>query len=148
MTDIEPVRTEFTFEANISCDPPRVVGPGKYGQHQVIPINGGSFAGPRIRGEVLPGGADSQLIRADGVLELEARYTIRAEDGALITVRNRGLANMAESDANGVYVRTIPEFEAAVGGSHEWLNKWLFVGTLRVVSFNPILVQVRVFRVL
>lgn len=148
MTDIDPVRTEFIFEANLNCDSPRVVGPGKYGQHQVIPINGGTFAGPRIRGEVLPGGAESQLIRADGVLELDAQYTIRAEDGAQVTMRNRGLANMAESDCNGVYVRTIPEFEAPAGGPHEWLNKWLFVGTLRVVSVSPILVQVRVFRVL
>jgi hypothetical protein len=148
MSDIEPVRTEFTFEANVRCDPPHAIGAGKYGQRQLIPIAGGSFAGPRIRGEVLAGGADWQLIRSDGILELEARYTLRAEDGGLISVRNRGLVNMTPSGAAGPYVRTVPEFEAAADGPHEWLNKWLFVGTLKVLTFSPIAVQVRVFRVL
>jgi hypothetical protein len=40
---------------------------------------------------VVPGGADWQIIRSDGVAELEARYTLRTEDGALIYVRNHAL---------------------------------------------------------
>lgn len=152
--EIEPVRTEFVFEAKVDCDAPRVIGPSKHGRHQLIPIVGGSFAGPRIRGDVLAGGADWQHVRADGVVEIEARYTIRAEDGALISVCNRGIANMnptpfgSPGETPGPYARTQPEFEAPVDGPHDWLNKWLFVGTLQVLSFAPLTVQVRVFRVL
>jgi hypothetical protein len=47
----------------------------KYGERRVIPITGGSFEGPNIKGAVLPGVADWQLVRPDGDLELYARYT-------------------------------------------------------------------------
>ena len=56
-----------------------------------MPITGGEFSGPDIRGKVLPGGADWQLIRDDGVSELEARYTLSTDDGATIHVRNLAL---------------------------------------------------------
>ena len=58
---------------------------------RIIPIAGGDFYGPQIRATVLPGGADWQVLRHDGVAELEARYTLRCDDGALIYVRNHGL---------------------------------------------------------
>ena len=56
-----------------------------------MPITGGEFAGPQLRGKVLPGRADWQILRGDGVAELEARYTLRTDDGALIYVRNHAL---------------------------------------------------------
>ena len=56
-----------------------------------MPITGGDFSGPQLRGKVLPGGADWQILRGDGVAELEARYTLRTDDGALIYVRNHAL---------------------------------------------------------
>jgi hypothetical protein len=150
---IEPIRTEFAFEARVQCDGPRVIGPSKHGQHQLVPIVGGTFAGPRIRGEVLPGGADWQVFRADGILEIEARYTLRADDGALISVHNRGIAclkpePLSPADSQGPYARTVPQFEAAKEGPHGWLNRWAFVGTLDVLTFQPLLVQVRFFRLL
>lgn len=40
---------------------------------------------------MLPGGADWQLLRHDGVTELEARYILRTDDGALIYVSNHAL---------------------------------------------------------
>jgi hypothetical protein len=150
---IEALRTEFVLEARVQCDAARVIGNGKHGRRVVIPIVGGTFEGPRIRGEVLPGGADWQVFRADGIMELEALYTLRADDGALVSVRNRGLTclrpeALSAADLPGPYVRTVPEFEAATDGPHAWLNRWLFVGTLQVLSFDPLLVQVRFFRVL
>src|SRR5579862_7027103 len=58
---------------------------------RVIPIAGGEVLGPRIRGKVLPGGADYQVLRADGVSDLHARYVIEIEDRQLIYVENSGV---------------------------------------------------------
>jgi hypothetical protein len=55
---------------------------------RVIPIAGGEVLGPRIRGKVLPGGADYQVMRADGVTDLHARYVIEVDGGELIYVEN------------------------------------------------------------
>jgi hypothetical protein len=68
-----------------------VVGDISYGERRIIPITGGSFVGPRLSGRVLPGGADWQVIRRDGITELEARYTLETDDGALIYVLNKGI---------------------------------------------------------
>ena len=56
----------------------------------MVPITGGTFEGPRLKGKVLPG-ADWQIVRPDGVLELEARYALETDDGALISMVNRCL---------------------------------------------------------
>ena len=80
---------EACWEALVEIAPTRLLGEGPLGERRIVPITGGHFAGPRIRGRVLPGGADRQLIRRDGVKRLEALYEIEAEDGAVITVLNR-----------------------------------------------------------
>lgn len=84
-----PPRAEFVWEALVEIAPTRMLGEGPMGERRLVPITGGRFAGPRIRGVVLPGGADRQLIRRDGVKRLEALYEVQAEDGAVITVLNR-----------------------------------------------------------
>jgi hypothetical protein len=130
---------EFAFEVRASLDPPLVVGPSAHGLRRIIPIIGGTVAGPKLSGSVLPGGADWQFVRPDGVLELEAKYTIQADDGALIMVNNWGLrhgpAEVMERLARGepvdpasYYFRTAAKFEAPLGGAHEWLNKQIFLG--------------------
>ena len=89
---IEPLKTEFVFEAQVAIAPAVEVGPSARGHRRYIPITGGSFAGPRIKGIVLSGGADWQLERPDGVLELDALYSIKAEDGAVIIVSHPQVA--------------------------------------------------------
>jgi len=113
----------FAFEVRALITAAVVVGQSAYGLRRLIPITGGSFSGPRLKGVVVPGGGDYQLVRPDGVTTVEARYTLKTDDGALIYVNNRGLI------ASGAAVRTAPEFEAPAG-PHDWLNKSLFVGTL------------------
>ncbi len=147
MNAIAPLQTEFVFEARVTCDPLVAIGDSKRGKRQLIPITGGEFSGPNIKGRVLPGGADWQLQRSDGVLEIEARYTIQTEDGINISVCNRGIAAYPPL-AEKVYVRTAPEFEAPTNSSYDWLNKNIFIGTVDVISRQPLVVQVRVFRVL
>jgi hypothetical protein len=92
MTDSVSVpQLDFIFAARVTVDGPLDVGDVAKGGRRIVPITGGDFSGPRMRGEVLPGGADWQVLRGDGVAELEARYTLRTDDDALIYVRNHGL---------------------------------------------------------
>lgn len=82
---------EFICEARVTVDPPQDLGDVGKGGRRVVPITGGAFVGPHLRASVLAGGADWQVLRSDGVAELEARYTLHTDDGALIYVRNLGL---------------------------------------------------------
>src|SRR5215471_7142451 len=68
------------------------VGAVPHGIRRIGPITSGAFEGPRLRGTVVPGvSADWLLLRADGVLELDLRVTLRTDDGALISMRSFGL---------------------------------------------------------
>jgi hypothetical protein len=104
---------------------------------RMIPIVGGEALGPRILGKVLPGGADFQIMRADGVTDLHARYVIEIEGGQLIYVENSGvrygLPELMEKLRRGeavdpalIYFRTTPRFETAAPG-YEWLMRNLFI---------------------
>ncbi|MCK8784274.1 DUF3237 domain-containing protein [Roseomonas sp. NAR14] len=129
-------RPVATLEVAVGA--PVIVGPGPSGERRVIPILGGTVSGPRLRGEILAGGADFQLIRPDGVAEIEARYTLRLADGTLVYVVNRGLRHAAPEDMarllrgervppERVYFRTAPVFETAAP-AHAWLGRSLFLG--------------------
>ena len=132
------VAAPFAFEVVARVDTPLVIGPSSHGLRRVIPILGGTVTGPRLNGTILPGGADWQFVRPDGVLQLEARYTVQAADGTLISVTNRGLrhgppdiiARITRGEpvpAGSYYFRTVAEFEAPIGPL-DWLNKALFLG--------------------
>jgi hypothetical protein len=109
-----------------------------------IPITGGRFSGNGVKGEVMPGGADWQLVRPDGVTEVNALYSIRTEDGAVIVVDNRGIIVPAAAGIG--YARTNPRFHAPEG-KYDWLNKTMFVGTI-TPSPQSGAVIIRAFKVL
>lgn len=122
----------FLYTSIIEVETPLPLGRTPYGERRIIPIIGGAFSGPRLSGEVLPGGADWQIIRWDGIVEVEARYTLKTLDGALIYVKNWGLrhgpeevmkrlAQGLEVDPNQYYFRTTPRFETSAL-SYSWLN--------------------------
>lgn len=116
---------EYVCELRVTCDPAMVVGHTSHGDRVVIPITGGTFEGPLMRGTVLSGGADYQLVdRERNRTELEAIYCIRTDDGVLIHVRNKGLLCMGEE---GSYFRTEPHFEAPDDSKYNWLNRAIFV---------------------
>jgi Protein of unknown function (DUF3237) len=92
MSDAEFAPTlEFVFAAQVTVDRALDLGDVGKGGRRIVPITGGEFSGPRLRGNVIPGGADWQIVRHDGVAELEARYTLQTDDGTLIYVRNHAL---------------------------------------------------------
>ena len=73
---------EFVMELRVKIDQPFSVGKTPKGQRTVIPITGGTFEGPKLKGEILSGGADYQLSdEATHRTEVEAIYCIRTDDG-------------------------------------------------------------------
>jgi hypothetical protein len=127
------------FRAEITLAPPQELGVTPRGRRRIVPISGGRFQGERLSGRVLPGGADWQLVRPDGVACLDARYTLETEDGALVYVRNEGLrhgpADVIEELARGAtvdpasyYMRTVPHFETG-DARYAWLNRIVCVAT-------------------
>ena len=140
---IAPPRTEFVYEAVCTLLPAMKLGDGPLGERRMVPITGGQFAGPRLRGTVLPGGADRQLVRRDGARMLNALYELQTDDGAVITVNNRVLVK--DLAGGGRYAFSTIDITAP-DGPHGWLNDGVYVGTLD--SLQPrAAVLIRVFRV-
>lgn len=135
-----PLQTEFVYEAIVTIDAAVNVGSTPHGGRRYIPITGGTFAGPRIRGVILPGGADWQTDRSDGVTEADALYSIRCDDGTVIIVRNQGVIG------GGGYMRTALRFDAPAG-PHAWLNQFQFLSSI-AGGPRPGTAIIRVFRVL
>jgi hypothetical protein len=121
-------RLEFAFEETVTLGKVVEVGRTVRGERRIIPITGGHFEGPRIKGEVMPGGWDWQLTRSDGCTDVKADYFLRTDDGAVINVVNTGEICPGEKGAPAP-VRTFPTFEPPLG-KYQWLGQQAFVGTL------------------
>jgi Protein of unknown function (DUF3237) len=133
------VMTNFAFEARVQVAAPQVIGQSSYGLRRVVPITGGTFEGPRLRGKVLAGGADWQFVRPDGVLSVEAQYTLETDDHVLIMVTNKGMRHGPKEVIDRLtrgepvpptdyYFRTAAQFEVASDSNYAWLNRAVFVG--------------------
>lgn len=129
---------EFVMEARVSVGAAQEIGCTAAGERRIVPITGGTFEGPGLRGRVLPGGADWQIIRADATAELDARYTLEMESGGLIYVRNRairhGSPEVLRRLREGIpvfkseyYFRSTPVFETAIP-ELRWMTRTVFIG--------------------
>ena len=107
-------------------------GTTPYGGRRIIEILGGRVEG-KVSGKILPGGADWQIIRSDGVADIQARYVIEADSGARVLVTSNGLrhgppeilaaiARGEKVDPSLYYFRTVMRFEASEAGL-DWLNR-------------------------
>jgi hypothetical protein len=134
---------------------PTVVGDLPTGTRRIVDILGGSFEGPTLKGTILPGGADWQIIRADGFTEIDARYTLQTDTGQLIYVSNVGMRHAPPDvmrqlnagqrvDPSLVYFRASPRFETAAP-ELQWLMRSIFIAT---GERYPTGVLIRVWRVL
>jgi hypothetical protein len=138
-TAAPPVPTlTFAFEMRATVGSPQEIGQVRGGRRRIVPITGGTFAGPNFRGKVVPGGADWQTIQESGFSELDTRYTIQSDSGALVYVQNAGMRHAAADvmqkllagqtvDPSLVYFRTVPRFETAAP-ELQWLTRAIFVG--------------------
>lgn len=129
----------FVCELKIALKQPLIIGDTPHGLRRIIPIMGGTVEGPSMRGEVLDGGADWQVVRKDGVAELEAHYQIKTDDGVIIYLKNTGLRVASPEVAARIgkgeqvspseyYMRTTLKFDAPMG-KYAWLNNAIFVCT-------------------
>ncbi len=127
MIEVKPL---FQLRANV--DPPQVIE-GPLGRRLFIPITGGTVSGERITGVVQAGGSDFQLIRRDGVADLDVRVTLLTDDDVTIQLKGRGIRHTtpevfarimsgAEVDPTEYYFREALFFEAPVG-RYDWLNR-------------------------
>jgi len=123
---------------NIAAAPPQTLGTVPHGIRSIVPVTGGDFEGPRLRGKVLPGGGDWLLLRPDGVLELDLRITLETDDHALIYMTFQGLRHGPADaiaalgrgevvDPARYYFRTLPRFETSTA-TYAFLNRILCVG--------------------
>ena len=129
----EPQNTpqlEFALQLKVTLGEAYTCGETQHGQRTIIPITGGTFEGPAIKGTIINGGADYQLNnKATGRTELEAIYCIKTDDGVNIHVRNRGIiANGKDEQGNPTfYFKAAPQFEAPADSKYAWLNNAIFV---------------------
>jgi hypothetical protein len=124
------------------------VGASPLGQRRIIPVEGGEFEGPKLRGTVLPGGADWMLVRPDGVAQIDVRVTLRTDDGDLIFMRYGGfrhgpkevmdrLARGETVAPEDYYFRITPGFETG-SRKYAWLNSIVSVGTGHRLPDGPV----------
>jgi hypothetical protein len=122
----------------ITAAPPQKLGSVPHGTRLIVPVTGGDFEGPRLRGKILPGGGDWLLLRADGVLELDLRITLETDDHALIYMTFQGLRHGPADaiaalgrgevvDPARYYFRTVPRFETSAE-TYAFLNRIITIG--------------------
>lgn len=130
------------FELAVDVGVPQSIGRDAAGERRCVPITGGAVTG-KISGVILPGGADWQVLRPDGLADLDARYMLKLADdssagGAQVEVWSRGLrtgpaevmAKLAHGervDPSAYYMRTAMRF-ATAAPDLQWLVHRLHVG--------------------
>ena len=108
------------------------------GRRRIIPITGGSFAGPLLSGEILNNGADWQILTADGTAIIDTRYLLKLDDDSLAYLQTGGyrhgpadvmaeLGKGAKVDPAKYYFRVYLQFETS-SSFYSWLNCTLAVG--------------------
>lgn len=134
-----PIATqlEHICDVAVKVAKPLEIGDVGTGERRIIDILGGTLSGPKFNGEVLPGGADFQIIRPNGFTILEARYAIKSQDGALVYVENNGVRFGAPEvmakikrgepvDPAQVYFKSVIRFETA-SEKYRWMMESIFV---------------------
>lgn len=118
----------FLFEETVLLADDILVNDTPYGKRNIVPILGGTFEGPNIKGTVMPGGWDWQLT-TERCKKLEADYMIKTDDGVIINVLNVGRF-CTTSEGKPVDPMTTPVFEAPIG-KYDHLNSGAYVGTVK-----------------
>jgi len=145
-------KLELLCEYWATLKEPVVVGEGPYGMRQIFDITGGEVRGERLRGRILPSGADWILVGADGVGRLDVRGTIETHDGAFIYISYTGVLHMTDNVVQALgsgeftefgetYFYVNPRFETG-DPRYAWLNGLFIINQGRV---GPSRVEYRCF---
>jgi len=143
-----PLRSELLFTLTGRVSSPQEIGASPSGQRRIVPIEGGDFKGPKLRGMVLPGGADWMLVRPDGVAQINVRMTLQTDDGDLIFMKYGGfrhgptdvmdrLARGEAVEPTEYYFRITPLFETG-SQKYAWLNKIITIGAGHKLANGPV----------
>ncbi len=149
------LQTRYVFTLFIKLGAPIVAGEIGHGIRRIIPILGGEVRGEGINGKIFPVGADFQIIRPNGLTELEAKYAFELDDGAIVYIENIGIRfgpkELLDRIAKGetvdpalIYFRSVPKFETGAE-KYRWLMENLFIG---VGARHPDRVEIDVHQVL
>jgi hypothetical protein len=114
---------DAAFDVVVDLGPLEDYGSTRAGHRRVIPIVGGTIAGG-VDAEILPGGADWQLVRSDGTIEVDGRYSARTKDGELLYLQVSGvrsgvpavleaLLRGEDVDPREYYFRTVVRIETS-----------------------------------
>ena len=114
------------------------IGAVPAGRRRIALVTGGSFSGERLRGTVVPGGADWVSNRPDAVMTIDVRLTLRTDDDALIALAYTGSFvaapdvmkrfNRGERLQPDEYrLRTVARLECGAE-AYRWLNDLVVVG--------------------
>jgi hypothetical protein len=133
------LRTRYVFTITARIGGVTSAGDIGTGVRRIIPITGGEVKGRDVNGKVCAFGADFQIVRPNELIELEAKYAIETDDGAVIYVENKGirfgpvellqkLKRGEPVDPDLIYFRTVPKFETGAA-KYRWLMESLFVGS-------------------
>ncbi len=136
-------RLEYLMTYRADLKEPVDVGTGPRGSRMIYDVTGGSFDGPKLKGRILPSGADWLLIDKDGVGQLDVRTTFETNDGARIYVQYTGrfvgsekiskaLAEHGEAQFGDTYFMTQPRFETG-DERYAWLNSVVAVAEGRAI---------------
>ena len=139
MMDLRAPTLRHFCDLSVALGPIREMGQGRAGKRRIIPIIGGTVDGPGIKGTILNLGADWQTLFEGGTAELDTRYAMETDDGALIEIINygfrhgppeviRAIAAGEEVEPADYYMRTHARLETG-DGRYAWVNDMLFVGT-------------------
>jgi hypothetical protein len=151
---VDALPAEHLFDMVVNLEPAQVI-PTAGGLRMTFITTGGTIEGPRLTGEVLPGGGDGLVVGSDRIGRVDVRATIRASDGALIHYEARGIIKIPTDGLDRLaagetlpfaetYVRTTPRFETS-DERYAWLSEMVAVG-YNVLGPNRI--DYRVYRVL
>ena len=122
----EDLATDFLFDMSVELEGVTNVGATPLGRRLIFYVKGGTFEGPKLRGEILPGGGDWALVSSDGATRLNVRVVLRTDDGDVIYMTYRGIS-YTPTDGSEPYFRTAPFFETA-SEKYSWLNRIVAVG--------------------
>ena len=117
------MNTRPLMTVTIVAASPQMVGAAPRGTRSIVPVTGGHFEGPRLRGQILSGGGDWLLERRDAVTELDVRITLETDDHALIFMTFQGLRHGSPD----YYFRTLPRFETSAE-QYAFVNRMIAVG--------------------
>lgn len=134
-----PPTLEFVAHAQIELGEPVELGHVPTGVRRIIPITGGTIAGPRLRADIDNGGADWQIVSPDGTAVIDTRYSATMSDGSTLFLQTRGfrhaapgvLARLAAGEPvapSEYYFRLTVELECG-SPDHAWVNNTVFVAS-------------------